>query len=235
MRDRCGPGSGGPPCRRGCGRCTCRRDTHQRPVEGVFLPDLDLDARAHTRARRGRGHGGVGGTRARPPPPGRPAPGCRAAAWPGGRRLLGAGDGEAVGAGGRAVEGREEPVLDLLGQLVLERRRQAVGLGPAVAQHVGQEALDDAVAADHAHGPAAARPRSAPRRGTACARPKPLSASRLTVAVMVPGATPSDAARSPVRAPRCRPAVRRRSAARSPSASPVRISSGTYPWIRGAH
>ena len=59
-------------------------------------------------------------------------------------------------AGGRPVEGGVEAVLDLLGQLVLEGRGQPVGLRPAVAEHVGQEALDDAVAADHAHGPPAA-------------------------------------------------------------------------------
>ncbi len=54
------------------------------------------------------------------------------------------------------VEGGVEAVLDLLGKLVLERGRQPVGLGPAVAEHVGQETLDDAVAPDHAHGPPAA-------------------------------------------------------------------------------
>ena len=46
------------------------------------------------------------------------------------------------------VERDEEPVLDLLRQLVLERGGQAVGLVPGVAEHVGEEALDDAVAAD---------------------------------------------------------------------------------------
>ena len=63
------------------------------------------------------------------------------------RGLLGR-DREAVRAGRGPVEGDEEPVLDLLGQLVLERGGQAVGLVPGVAEHVGEEALDDAVAAD---------------------------------------------------------------------------------------
>ena len=54
--------------------------------------------------------------------------------------------------GARAVEGDEEPVLDFLGQLVLERRGQPVGFVPRVAEHVGQEALDDAVAADGGDG-----------------------------------------------------------------------------------
>ena len=64
---------------------------------------------------------------------------------------LGLGDREAVRAGRRAVEGDEQPVLDLLGQLVLEARGQPVGLVPGVAEHVGEEPLDDAVAADDGH------------------------------------------------------------------------------------
>ena len=52
-----------------------------------------------------------------------------------------------MGTGGRAVEGHEEAVLDLLGELVLEGPGQAVSLVPRVAQHVGEEALDDAVPA----------------------------------------------------------------------------------------
>ena len=50
-------------------------------------------------------------------------------------------------AGRRPVESNEQPVLDLLGQLVLEGAGQAVGLVPRVAQHVRQKALDDSVAA----------------------------------------------------------------------------------------
>ena len=46
------------------------------------------------------------------------------------------------------MQRHEDPVLDLLGQVVLERAGQAVGLVPGVAEHVGEEALDDAVAAD---------------------------------------------------------------------------------------
>src|SRR5437763_760461 len=52
----------------------------------------------------------------------------------------------AVGTRGRAVGGHEEAVLHLLGELVLEGPGQAVGLVPRVAQHVGEKALDDAVA-----------------------------------------------------------------------------------------
>ena len=44
----------------------------------------------------------------------------------------------------------EEPILDLLGEGVLEAAGVAVGLVPRVAEHVGQEALHDAVAADRA-------------------------------------------------------------------------------------
>ena len=46
------------------------------------------------------------------------------------------------------VERDEQPVLDLLRQLVLEAGGEAVGLVPGVAEHVGEEALDDAVPAD---------------------------------------------------------------------------------------
>ena len=70
---------------------------------------------------------------------------------------LGRRDREAVRAGRGAVQGHEEAVLDLLGQVVLEAPGQPVGLVPGVAEHVGQEALDDAVAADGGHGGLAAR------------------------------------------------------------------------------
>ena len=112
--------------------------------------------------------------------------------------VSGLGDGEAVGARRRAVEGHEQPVLHLLGQVVLERGGQAVGLVPGVAEHVGQEALDDAVAADGGHRRRPARRRSARRPCRACGSSRPRSASRLTVAVAVPGATPSASARAPV-------------------------------------
>ncbi len=64
----------------------------------------------------------------------------------------GAGIGKAVGAGRGLLQDDEEPVFDLLGQVVLEARGQAVGLVPCVPEHVGEEALDDAVAADDRHG-----------------------------------------------------------------------------------
>jgi hypothetical protein len=44
-----------------------------------------------------------------------------------------------------------------LGQVVLEGGREAVGLVPRVAEQVGEEALDDAVAPDRADGRPAAR------------------------------------------------------------------------------
>ena len=61
-------------------------------------------------------------------------------------RLLGR-DRETVRAGLGPVERDEDPVLDLLGHLVLEAGGEPVGLVPGVAEHVGEEALDDAVAA----------------------------------------------------------------------------------------
>ena len=61
---------------------------------------------------------------------------------------LGLGDGEAVRAGVRPVQRHEQALGHLVGQLVLERHGQLVGLVPGVAEHVGEEALDDAVAAD---------------------------------------------------------------------------------------
>ena len=59
-----------------------------------------------------------------------------------------AGIGKPCGHESRAVERDEEAVLDLLRQLVLERGGEAVGLVPGVAEHVGQEPLDDPVPAD---------------------------------------------------------------------------------------
>ena len=53
-----------------------------------------------------------------------------------------------MGAGRGPVEGHEQAVLDLLRQLVFEAGREAVGFVPGVAEHVGKEPLDDAVAAD---------------------------------------------------------------------------------------
>ena len=62
------------------------------------------------------------------------------------------GDREAVGAGGRPVQRHVEPLEHLVGQLVLEADGQLVGLVPRVAEHVGEEPLDDAVAADGGDG-----------------------------------------------------------------------------------
>jgi hypothetical protein len=61
-----------------------------------------------------------------------------------------------VRAARRTVERHEQPVFHFLGQLVLELGREPVGLVPGVAEHVGKEALDDAVPADRADGQAAA-------------------------------------------------------------------------------
>ena len=58
------------------------------------------------------------------------------------------GDREAVRAGVGLVQRHEEPLEHLVGELVLEADGQLVGLVPGVAEHVGEEALDDAVAAD---------------------------------------------------------------------------------------
>ena len=60
-------------------------------------------------------------------------------------------DGEAMGARRRTVEGHEQAVLHLLREIVLEGPGEAVRLVPGVAQHVGEEALDDAVAAIRRH------------------------------------------------------------------------------------
>ena len=60
------------------------------------------------------------------------------------------GDREAVRTVRGPVERDEKPVLDLVGDVVLEPHGEAVGLVPRVAEHVGEEPLDDAVAADRA-------------------------------------------------------------------------------------
>ena len=62
-------------------------------------------------------------------------------------------------AGVGPVERDEQPVLDLVGQVVLEGGGQAVGLVPGVAEHVGEEALDDAVPADGRDRPGGGRRR----------------------------------------------------------------------------
>ena len=59
-----------------------------------------------------------------------------------------AGIGKPCGHVSGRCERDEQAVLDLLGQLVLEAGREPVGLVPGVAEHVGEEALDDAVPAD---------------------------------------------------------------------------------------
>ncbi len=50
--------------------------------------------------------------------------------------------------GFRAVQRNEDSVLDLLGQVVLERRSMAVGFVPRVAKHVCEKPLHYAVATD---------------------------------------------------------------------------------------
>ena len=70
-----------------------------------------------------------------------------------------AGIGKPCGQVAGPVERHEQPVLDLLGQLVLEVGGEAVGLVPGVAEHVGEEALDDPVPADRGDGEPAARDR----------------------------------------------------------------------------
>ena len=62
--------------------------------------------------------------------------------------VWGSGIGNPCGQVFGPVEGLEDAVLDLLGQVVLEGAGQPVGLVPGVAEHVGQEALDDAVPPD---------------------------------------------------------------------------------------
>ena len=71
--------------------------------------------------------------------------------------LLGLGDREPVRTGRRPVEGDEQPLLDLVGQIVLEAGGEPVGLVPGVAEHVGEEPLDDAMAPDRRHGRPSAR------------------------------------------------------------------------------
>ena len=61
-------------------------------------------------------------------------------------------DREAMRAGRGSVQRHEEALEHLVGQLVLEADGQLVGLVPGVAEHVGEEALDDAVAADGGDG-----------------------------------------------------------------------------------
>ena len=109
-----------------------------------------------------------------------------------------AGIGKPCGQVAGPVERDEEPVLDLLGQLVLEVGGEPVGLVPGVAEHVGEEPLDDAVAADRRRSPGCrpATVSSTPWYGSWSTRPR--SARRLTVAVTVPGDRPSRSARTPV-------------------------------------
>src|SRR3954447_17870039 len=128
---------------------------HERSVEGMLLPHLDASARSE--AERVEEGDDVGIRR-----PGHGHDGDVARLEVVERRHvrevvgLGLRDREAVRARGRAVEGDEDAGLDLLRQVVLERRGETVGFVPGVAEHVGQEALDDAVPADGADGLTAA-------------------------------------------------------------------------------
>ena len=145
--------SGGPPSRRWCGRDRRRtRPGDRRRGASPALPPR-RPGRTPSPSRKTATSGSVDPGRATTAR----SPGERSySGGMSGRSALSMpGIGKAVRAGGGPVEGGEEPVLDLLGQLVLEGRRQPVGLRPAVAEHVGQETLDDAVAADDAHGPPA--------------------------------------------------------------------------------
>lgn len=118
-----------------------------RPLERVLLAHLDLHARAQAQGLEegddvgpGRPGDGDHGTVAR----------LQRAERRERRQLvdLVGGDREAVRAGLGAVERHVDPAEDLLGQLVLEGDGVPIRLVPRVAEHVRQEALDDAVAAD---------------------------------------------------------------------------------------
>ena len=125
-------------------------------VEGMLLSDLDDHAGSHTELVEERHHRGIG------------RPGHRDLGEIAGLEVVQRRHGrdvvflrlrnrEAVRARGRAVERHEDPLLDLVRELVLEARRQAVGFVPGVAEHVGEEPLDDAMAPDGGDGSLAAR------------------------------------------------------------------------------
>ena len=128
---------------------------HERTVEGVLLLDLDPAAGAEAELVEEGDDLGIGGAGHRDDGDVAGLEGVERGQR-GDLAHLGLGDREAVGARRRAVEGDEEPVLDLLGQVVFEAAGEAVGLVPGVAEHVGEEALDDAVAADRGDRDAAA-------------------------------------------------------------------------------
>ena len=128
---------------------------HQWAVERLLLPHLDAHAGAQAERVEERDDLGIGGSGHRDD---RDVAGLERVER---RHLgelagLGLGDREPVRAGLGPVERDEQAVLDLLGQLVLERGREPVGLVPGVTEQVGEEPLDDAVPADGADRGAAA-------------------------------------------------------------------------------
>ena len=103
---------------------------------------------AAARACRGRRRRRGRSTQAPRPRRRHQARGCRAAASPGCRRPRARGSGTRAGrstAGARATNSRSSTSW---GRSCSNRAGQPVGLVPGVAEHVGQEALDDAVPAD---------------------------------------------------------------------------------------
>ena len=123
----------------------------QRPVERVLLDDGDLDARHDAEGARGTTRSRRRSSRT--PPPRRRRRGSRSYS----SGVLGTSCASARGIGkpcGQVVgpvQRHVEALGDLVGQVVLERHGQLVGLVPGVAEHVGEEALDDAVAPDGGH------------------------------------------------------------------------------------
>src|SRR4051812_22326945 len=131
---------------------------HERPVEGVLLADLDPPAGTQTerveegdnlwiRGARYRDDGDVAGLEV--------VEGRHVGEVVG----LEFRDREAVRARCRPVQRDEDAGLDFVREVVLERGCQPVGLDPGVAEHVGEEPLDDAMAPDRADCGLAARGR----------------------------------------------------------------------------
>ena len=124
---------------------------HERAVEGVLLHHHDLDAGDEPEGAEEGDEIRVG--RAREGDLGHLAWLQPVEVW-GGGQLGGVDlrDREAMGTGGGPVQRHEEALEHLVGQLVLEPDGELVGLVPGVAEHVGEEPFDDAVAADRRHG-----------------------------------------------------------------------------------